>query len=105
MGNIQGVKPAQQAQQTGTAKKVAITCAPLPMAGGIFVKALAEGKSASEAAGEVKKDFSETRETNKNTFKKGVKKAADTLEEHPIASVLCLGLFGVGIRALNKAIN
>lgn len=106
MGNgIEAVKNTTQNQQPSTLKRIAVTLSPVMAAGGIFAKALAEGKSMSDAGKEVKNDFNSVHDANKKDFKNNVGKAADKIYEHPVLSFFGLGALSSGICLLDKAIN
>ena len=106
MGNgVQSVNGANQAQPS-TTKRVAVTLSPLPSAVVIFTKELFNGKNIYDAGKKVKQDFNSVHDANKQQFKDNVRNAAQALDDHPILGFLGMGgVYSVGIKALDKAVN
>lgn len=54
----------------------------------------------------MKQDFNSVHDANKQQFKDNVRNAAQVLDDHPILGFLGMGgVYSVGIKALDKAIN
>ncbi len=105
MGNeVQAVNGANQAQPS-TTKRVAVTLAPLPSAIAIFTKELFSGKNVYDAGKQVKQDFNSVHDANKQQMKDNVRNAAQALDDHPVLGYGTIGFLGIGIKALDKAIN
>ena len=99
--NVQAVKPAQQPQQPSTLKRIAYTCGGVAVPIFVLGKELAEGKNLKTATDTLKNDYKDVHKANKESIKSGLKKTADAIDGYEKFG----GLFGLGIKYLNKVVN